>query len=271
VDIDTVRELAPAVGASWRAGDAWLAGGTSLFSEPQPELTRLLDLSTFEWPALVVDEDGLSIAATCTFAELVRWDAPPDWPAAELVGQCCRALLGSFKIWAMATVGGNICLALPAAPMISLTAALDGVCELWSPEGAVRHVPVSEFVTGAGQTLLGAGELLRGVRIGAAQWRCRTAFRQFSLSQYGRSAAVVIGRRDTAGATVVTVSASTARPVQLRFDTPPSAAEALASLEHAVPAYYDDVHGHPLWREAITRRLVGEVVAELADGADAVP
>jgi CO/xanthine dehydrogenase FAD-binding subunit len=130
---------------------------------------------------------------------------------------------------------------------------------------------MTEFVTGAGQTLLGPGELLRGVRIGAAQWRCRTAFRQFSLSQYGRSAAVVIGRRAASGATVVTVSASTARPVQLRFDTVPSLAEALASLEHAVPAYYDDVHGHPVWREAITRRLVGEVVAELADGADAVP
>ena len=30
--------------AAWRAGDAWLAGGTWLFSEPQPALTRLLDL-----------------------------------------------------------------------------------------------------------------------------------------------------------------------------------------------------------------------------------
>jgi CO/xanthine dehydrogenase FAD-binding subunit len=191
VDIDTVQELTPAAGASWRAGDAWLAGGTWLFSQPQPDLTRLLDLTSFDWPALTIDAAGLHIAATCTFAELARWEAPAQWPAAALIGHCCAALLGSAKIWAMATVGGNLCLALPAAPMISLTAALDGVCELWSPDGTARDVPVLEFVTGDGQTVLAPGELLRAVRIGPAAWQCRTAFRQFSLSRYGRSAAVV--------------------------------------------------------------------------------
>src|SRR5436305_489841 len=30
--------------ADWRAGDAWLAGGTWLFSEPQPAVRRLVDL-----------------------------------------------------------------------------------------------------------------------------------------------------------------------------------------------------------------------------------
>ncbi|MGW3407120.1 hypothetical protein ACWDPI_37500, partial [Streptomyces zhihengii] len=28
----------------WRPGDAWLGGGTYLFSEPQPHLRRLVDL-----------------------------------------------------------------------------------------------------------------------------------------------------------------------------------------------------------------------------------
>src|SRR4051812_45836112 len=30
--------------APWRTGDAWLAGGTWLFSEPQPDIRRLTDL-----------------------------------------------------------------------------------------------------------------------------------------------------------------------------------------------------------------------------------
>ena len=37
---------------SWCPGDAWLGGGTWLFSEPQPEITRLIDLTAFGWPAL---------------------------------------------------------------------------------------------------------------------------------------------------------------------------------------------------------------------------
>ena len=57
---------------------------------------------------------------------------PSNWIAAPLVNQCCRSFLASFKIWNMATVGGNLCMSLPAGPMISLTSALDGVCTIWT-------------------------------------------------------------------------------------------------------------------------------------------
>ena len=36
------REQLPA----WQKGDAWLGGGTWLLSEPQPQLTRLIDLGS---------------------------------------------------------------------------------------------------------------------------------------------------------------------------------------------------------------------------------
>ena len=113
---------------AWRTGDAWLAGGTWLFSEPQPNLLRLIDLTRLGWPALEIDRDGLRIGATCTLAQLTAIDLPAGWLAAPLFRQCCRALLGSFKIWNAATVGGNLCMALPAGPMAALTVALDGVC-----------------------------------------------------------------------------------------------------------------------------------------------
>ena len=51
-------------------GDGWLAGGTWLFSEPQPRLRRLIDLSTLGWAPLHADAAGLSISATCTVAAL---------------------------------------------------------------------------------------------------------------------------------------------------------------------------------------------------------
>jgi hypothetical protein len=102
------------------------------------------------------------------------------------------------------------------------------------------------------------------VTLPAAALRCRTAFRQVSLSPVGRSAAVVIGRR-LAGrrGLVITVTAATPRPVQLRFAALPSPAEAVGALAGAIPAYHDDAHGAPAWRAAMTRRFVAEVAAEL--------
>src|ERR1700738_3084004 len=102
-----------------RAGDAWLAGGTWLFSEPQVHLTRLIDLTDLKWPALAIGDTDLSIAATCTVAQLDALACPPEWLAAPLINQCCRAFLASFKIWKTATVGGHLCMSVPARAMVS--------------------------------------------------------------------------------------------------------------------------------------------------------
>ncbi len=133
--------------ASWEAGFAWLAGGTWLFSEPQVDVHTLIDLESLDWPALQASEDGLEIASTCKVVELDQFvdRAPPDWTAAPLFRQCCRSFLASFKIWNEATVGGNICMSLPAGPMISLTAALEGVCTLWPRSGEPRRVVRCRF------------------------------------------------------------------------------------------------------------------------------
>jgi len=267
VDLNAVSEFAPATIGGWRDGDAWLAGGTWLFSEPQPRLRRLLDLSAFGWPALTESPDGLTIAATCTLAELARWrPAHPGYgAAAALARQCCDALLGSFKVHNVATVGGNICLSLPAGPMTSLAAALDGVATIERGATGTRRVAVADFVTGDGRNRLRPGELLTRIDIPAAALTARTAFRQLSLSPVGRSAVLVIARRDAGGGTVVTVTASTPHPVTLRFPAPPGPDAAAAALGRAAPEYLDDLHGSRRWRSAMTRRAVLEVTAEVAE------
>ena len=81
----TTRDQLPV----WTAGDAWLAGGTWLFSEPQVHLSRLIDLTALKWPALTVTETELSISATCTVAQLDALACPPEWIASPLINQCC--------------------------------------------------------------------------------------------------------------------------------------------------------------------------------------
>ena len=250
----------------WTAGDAWLAGGTWLFSEPQAHLDRLIDLAALGWPALTIDANGLSIAATCTVAELDAIACPPDWLAAPLINQCCRAFLASFKIWKTATVGGNICMSLPAGPMISLTSALDGVCTIWQADGGERKISVADFVTGNNTNVLKPGDLLRSIDIPLAALKRRSAFRQISLTPVGRSAALVIGSVAQDGAFALTVTASTKRPVRLAFNRAPRAAELHDAILQAIPEqlYHDDVHGKPFWRKHMTLRLALQIREELA-------
>jgi CO/xanthine dehydrogenase FAD-binding subunit len=269
MDLNTITEVAhPRTRAQlpvWTAGDAWLAGGTWLFSEPQTHLTRLIDLTDLKWPALTIGESHLTIAATCTVAQLDALACPPEWIAAPLIDQCCRAFLASFKIWKTATVGGNVCMSLPAGPMISLTSALDGVCTIWKADGSEQKIDVTDFVTGNQRNVLAPGDLLRSIDIPLAALKRRSAFRQISLTPVGRSAALLIGSIDGGGALGLTITASTVRPVRLSFAGMPGADELRETILQRIPddLYHTDVHGKPVWRKHMTLRLAQEIRAEL--------
>ncbi|WP_375305015.1 FAD binding domain-containing protein [Bradyrhizobium sp. A11] len=269
MDLNTITAVAhPQTRAQlpvWTAGDAWLAGGTWLFSEPQTHLTRLIDLTDLKWPALTVTENHLSIAATCTIAQLDGFVCPPDWRAAPLIGQCCRAFLASFKIWKTATIGGNLCMSLPAGPMISLASALDGVCTIWKAGGGEQKIPVIDFITGNQRNRLTPGDLLRRIDVPIAALKRRTAFRQISLAPVGRSAALLIGSLDGDGTLTLTVTASTVRPIRLSFRGVPDASALHAAIAQQITddLYHNDIHGQPLWRKHMTLRLAEEIRREL--------
>ena len=277
MDLNTVEDVLVVPGdaavrdwqAHRRAGDALLGGGTWLFSEPQPDARRLVDLSTAGWAPFGEDEDGLTVAATATIAELAAY-RPARLPISDsgrrLVQHCCEALVASFKVWNVATVGGNLCLSLPAGSMTSLAAALDGTCVVWTPDGGVRTVPALDFVTGDGTNVLAEGEVLRAVTLPAASVVAPVAFRRGSLSTLGRSAALVIGRRTLDGRTALTVTAATRRPVRLLVG-PEDAARLPSLVDAAVPAliWHDDVHGRPDWRRHLTLLFAAQVVAELSE------
>ncbi len=248
----------------WRERDVMLAGGTWLFSEPQAAAGRLIDLHALGWSPLEVSAAGLRIAATCTLAEAASAKLPPAWSAAPLIGECCRALSGSFKVWNAATVGGNICLALPAAPMLTLTVALDGVAVIWLP-GGERQVPMAEFVLGPQRTVLRPDEVLRAIDLPTEALCRRVALRKASLTSLGRSAALLAATIDRTGAYRLTITASTTRPVHMAWPEPPGPAtqdERIAALPDAL--WFDDVHGAPAWRRHMTRRLAAELLHELA-------
>ena len=253
--------------AEWRDGFAWLAGGTWLFSEPQPATDTLIDLGHLDWATLDASPAGLDIGATCRIAELYRFEPPKEWSAAPLIRACCDALLASFKIWNAATVGGNICMSLPAGAMISLVAALEGRFTLWPREGAPREIAAIDFVTGNHTNVLRPGELLRKMHLPASALAKRAVLRRASLTKLGRSAALLIGTSDPVRQDLfLTITAATHRPMQLCFEEIPSAEKLRQAVDNRIPAdgYFADVHGSAAYKRHLTYHFADQIRAELA-------
>jgi CO/xanthine dehydrogenase FAD-binding subunit len=266
MDLNTVTNFRPARSRAELAlgpGERLLGGGTWLFSEPQPDTTGLVDLTTMGWPALEYREAGLRIGATCTIAELAALPERPGWAAHPLFFQCATALLASFKVWNIATVGGNICRSFAAAAMVSLCAGLDGVALVWAPSGQDYRIPVEELITGNGTNCLGPGEVVRAIDLPVHALRARTGFRKIALSAQGRSGAVLTGRVDGDGRAVFGITAATLTPTVLRYERLPAASTLRRDADSAA-GYYTDPLGPADWRRQVSGVLLEEIRRELA-------
>ncbi len=99
-------------------GERILGGGTWLFSEPQVTTTGFVDLTSMGWP-----RSSTPRAAACGSAPPARSPSSSKLPERAtgldarhpIFFQAATALLASFKIWNVATVGGNICQSFSAA------------------------------------------------------------------------------------------------------------------------------------------------------------
>ncbi len=274
MDQGTVKEFVRASGddptAQWQPGDAWLAGGTFLFSTPLPELRRLIDLTTLGWPSLEVTEQGLRIAATCRVVELYDFVPPADWAAGPFLREAVDSFLAGFKIWNNATVGGNICTSLPASPMTTMGAALDASLEIWGPGGARRTSSVPDFILSNHVNSLQPGELLRAIDIPIASLQRRYSYQRFTLTKHGRSSEFLVGTSDPAtGDFMLTITAATSRPFVLRFGAIPTADELHAAIDNGVrdSDYFDDPNGSPAHRKHMTYYLAEVIRADLAGEA----
>jgi CO/xanthine dehydrogenase FAD-binding subunit len=175
-------------------------------------------------------------------------------------------LLASFKIMNTATVGGNICMSLPAGALTTLAVALEASFTLWARDGSVRVVPAADFVMGDHRNILRAGELLRSILIPVAALMKRYTLRRATLTHLGRSAALLVGTQTPGSQDLtLTITAATPRPVQLRFAVVPERIELRDAIRARVPedGFFDDVNGTPAYKRHLTYVFAEQIRQEL--------
>ena len=143
-----------------------LAGGTDLVplmkeKSLRPEcvisIWRIGDLDYIR-----VDRDNdLSIGALTTIRSIEQ--SQQLLPRYGLISQAAGQM-ASTSVRNVATIGGNICNAIPSADMLPALIALSAVTKLVSNTGE-RTVSLEDFFTGPGGTLLKTDELLTEIQI----------------------------------------------------------------------------------------------------------
>ncbi len=143
-----------------------IAGGTDLMLKMKAGLDRpntIINIKRLpELKGLTYNEEsGLQLGALTTLRELTRSPIIQEhYPClAQTAG-----LMASEQIRSFATVGGNLCNASPSADLAPPLMALEGVLHLTGPQGE-RHLPLTDFFIGPGQSALMPGELLRQISL----------------------------------------------------------------------------------------------------------
>ncbi len=104
---------------------------------------------------------GLRLGALVTVQTLERDPAVREhYPALA----AAATSFAGVQIRNLATVGGNVCNASPAGDTLPALLAFDTQCKIVGPEGE-RWVPLEQFFTGPGSTVVQPGEILTELRL----------------------------------------------------------------------------------------------------------
>lgn len=177
--------------ADYGASASLIAGGTDLLIDLQEEdvSTRpavLIDVTAIpDLQGITVVDDVVRFGAAVTHAEIIA-DETMRQVATALVEGC--QVIGGPQVRNVATVGGNVAHALPAADGTLGLMAFDAEAEIATLEddGSVsrRWVPLPELFAGPGHnTLIPYRELIVAFRFQAMQRREGSAFRRIMRPQ----------------------------------------------------------------------------------------
>ena len=157
-------------------GARFVAGGTDLVIQINRKKTapaHLIDLGRLPGLAgIAVTADGYELGPLTTYRTVERHPAfqGPLMALVEAAG-----VVGGHQVRNIATVGGNLVNASPAADFVPPLLALDATLVISGSTGS-RLVPLRDFILGPGATALAAGEMITAIRFARLPAGSATAF-----------------------------------------------------------------------------------------------
>jgi carbon-monoxide dehydrogenase medium subunit len=241
--------IAEAVSLAARFGDEarFLAGGTDLMVQIQSGRLRPRHVVSLhrlsELTGLAVN-GGIRLGALVIHRTIERTEAFAGPLRALIEG---AEVIGGHQVRNVATVGGNVMNASPAADLVPVLLALDGVAHLVGPDGE-RAVPLDALLKGRGQTDRRTGELLTAVTLTGPPARSATAFLKAGRRKAMEISVVCV-------AACVTVDGATGRCAEARI-----ALGAVAPRTVRARRAEGALEGQPLTPEMLRR--AGELAAQ---------
>ena len=171
------QSIDAAIALARQHGDAarFIAGGTDLviqIKRKRLEPQHLISLAGLGLDTIRETDSEFVIGATATHNDVVFHPAFQK----QLVALTeASAVVGGRQIRNVATVGGNIVNASPAADLVPVLLTLDAAVDLVGASGA-RSVPLDDFLLDRGQTARRPDEVLTAVRFARPTAASATAF-----------------------------------------------------------------------------------------------
>jgi CO/xanthine dehydrogenase FAD-binding subunit len=243
---------------NWKSGWTWLAGGTWLFSEPQPQITTLVDLQNFRWSEIEINSEGLTIGATCIMSQLLNYSFPENWTAVKALKSAVNEL-ASFKIQNVATVGGNLCLAIPAGTFAPVMLLLEAKYQIIPLSGEPYWISALEFQTGIKQTILKPGEVLRKIFIPKEKLELQVNYQRICLTSAGLAISIVVNAYNPNTQKIkFAISGCIPSPKLIEFAQIPTITEITQKLNDTIPLtnYLNDPTASNTYRQHITQILM---------------
>lgn len=140
-----------------------VAGATDVLVDCKPGIKALIDITNCGMCYVSDDGDkGLRIGAATTMNYLQKSEALRG-KAYHILADAAR-MMGTPQVRSTATIGGNLCSALPSADMAPALYVLDAKLTITNTNGS-RSIPVEKFLLNVRKNDLKEGEILTEVEI----------------------------------------------------------------------------------------------------------
>ena len=142
-----------------------VAGGTDLLVKIRngiiPGITGLIDINRLNLCSIRRENGVVTIGARCTMSQICAHEMIVErFPALVAAART----VGAPQIRNAATIGGNVGNASPAGDTIPALYSLEAVVVLFGADER-RKVPIQEFFTGPGKTVLQPGEVIEAFEL----------------------------------------------------------------------------------------------------------